>query len=100
MVARRPYVRTHARTRWSDDAFEALYGLEGRYGVSSVKRAGSSSARSPYTSSVLMWWKRTSCCRAASNSRIVPSTFVRMNGSGLAMELSLCDSAAKWTMAS
>ncbi|CDB23038.1 unknown [Bifidobacterium bifidum CAG:234] len=100
MVARRPYVRTHARTRWSDDAFEALYGLEGQYGVSSVKRAGSSNARSPYTSSVLMWWKRTSCCRAASNSRIVPSTFVRMNGSGLAMELSLCDSAAKWTMAS
>ena len=51
-------------------------------------------------SPVLMWWKRTSCFRAASSSRIVPSTFVRMNGSGLAMELSLCDSAAKWTMAS
>ena len=37
---------------------------------------------------------------AASNSRIVPSTFVRMNGSGSKMELSLCDSAAKCTMAS
>ena len=31
-----------------------LYGLLGRYGVSSVKRAGSSNARSPYTSSVEM----------------------------------------------
>lgn len=29
MVARRPYVRVHARTRWSDAAFDALYGLDG-----------------------------------------------------------------------
>ena len=38
----------------SDDALVELYGLLGRYGVSSVKRAGSSNARSPYTSSVEM----------------------------------------------
>lgn len=100
MVARRPYVRVHARTRWSDAAFDALYGLDGRYAEFSPNRAGSSNARSPYTSSVLMWWNRTSYLHAASNSRIVPSTFVRMNGSGSKMELSLCDSAAKCTMAS
>ena len=101
MVARRPYVRVHALApEWSDAAFDALYGLDGRYGEFSSNRAGSSNARSPYTSSVLMWWNRTSYLHAASNSRIVPSTFVRMNGSGSKMELSLCDSAAKCTMAS
>ena len=100
MVARRPYVRVHARTRWSDAAFDALYGLDGRYGEFSVNLHGSSSARSPYTSSVLMWWNRTSCLRAASSKWNVPSTFVVMKGSGLAMELSLCDSAAKCTIAS
>ena len=46
MVARRPYVRVHARTRWSDAAFDALYGLDGRYGEFSPNRAGSSNARS------------------------------------------------------
>lgn len=46
-VARTPNVRCQARTSRSEDALVLEYGLEGWYGVSSVKRAGSSSARSP-----------------------------------------------------
>ena len=38
--------------------------------------------------------------RTASSRRNVPSTFVRRNGSGSAMELSLWVSAAQCTMAS
>ena len=78
----------------SELAFVDEYGLDGWYGVSSVNFAGSSSARSPYTSSVLMWWNRTSYLRAASSSWNVPSMFVFTNGPGFAIELSLCDSAA------
>ena len=52
IVACTPKLRTHARTRWSEPAFEAEYGEEGLYGVSSVNRFGSSRSRSPYTSSV------------------------------------------------
>ena len=39
-----------------DSAFVEEYGLEGLYGVASVNRVGASSSRSPYTSSVEMWW--------------------------------------------
>jgi hypothetical protein len=46
-VARMPNDRTQARTSRSADALVAEYGLDGLYGVRSVKRAGSSSARSP-----------------------------------------------------
>ena len=37
-------------------ALRAEYGELGVYGVSSVNFFGSSSSRSPYTSSVEMWW--------------------------------------------
>ncbi|SHY98142.1 Uncharacterised protein [Mycobacteroides abscessus subsp. abscessus] len=37
----------------------AEYGLDGLYGVVSVNRFGSSSSRSPNTSSVEMWCSRT-----------------------------------------
>ena len=53
IVARIPYVRVHARTSMSLAAFVDEYGLDGWYGVDSVNLAGSSKARSPYTSSVL-----------------------------------------------
>jgi hypothetical protein len=56
IVAVTPNERTQARTRRSEPAFVAEYGLDGLYGVASVKRSGSSSSRSPYTSSVEMWW--------------------------------------------
>ena len=56
IVVLRPYVRVHARTSMSDAAFVLEYGLDGWYGVDSVNLAGSSRARSPYTSSVLTWW--------------------------------------------
>ena len=51
-----PKERTHARTSRSDPALVEEYGLDGLYGVCSVNRVGSSSSRSPYTSSVEMWW--------------------------------------------
>ena len=41
-----------------------------------------------------------SCLRAASSSVNVPTMLVWMNGLGSSSELSLCDSAAKWTTAS
>ena len=56
-------LRTQARTRWSEPALAAEYGLLGLYGVDSVKRVGSSSSRSPYTSSVEMWCSRVPCRR-------------------------------------
>ena len=40
IVARTPNDRTQARTRWSEPALEAEYGLLGLYGVSSVNRCG------------------------------------------------------------
>ncbi len=55
MVAAIPNERTQARTNRSLDALDAEYGLDGLYGVVSVNFAGSSSSRSPYTSSVEMW---------------------------------------------
>ena len=68
IVALTPKLRTQARTSMSLPALVELYGLDGLYAVASVKRSGSSSSRSPYTSSVEMWWYRTSCLRAASSS--------------------------------
>ena len=59
MVARTPYDRTQARTSMSAAALVAEYGLDGLYGVDSVNRTGSSSGRSPYTSSVDTWCSRT-----------------------------------------
>ena len=47
IVARTPNERTQARTRWSEPALDAEYGLDGLYGVSGVNFAGSSSSRSP-----------------------------------------------------
>src|SRR5690349_14744548 len=76
------------------------YGLDGLYGVRSLNRLGSSNSRSPYTSSVEMWWNRTLWWRTASSKVNVPITFDRRNGAGLASELSLWVSAAKWTTAS
>lgn len=95
-----PNERAHARTRWSDAALVAEYALDGRYAVSSVKRCGSSRARSPNTSSVDTWWNPVPCRRAASSSVYVPTTLVCTNGHGSRRELSLWDSAAKWTTAS
>ncbi len=46
-VAFRPKVRAQARTSRSEDAWVEVYGERGGSGVSSVKRAGSASARSP-----------------------------------------------------
>ena len=47
-----------------------------------------------------MWWNRISWRRAASSNTYVPVTFVLRNGEASRIELSLCDSAAKCTMAS
>src|SRR6478736_8303729 len=47
-----------------------------------------------------MWWKRTSCRRAASSRVKVPIRLVRTKGLGSSSELSLCDSAAKCTTTS
>jgi len=47
MVACKPKVRSQASTSRSEDALVELYGELGRWGVSSVKRAGLSRARSP-----------------------------------------------------
>ena len=44
IVARTPKLRTHARTRKSEPAFDAEYGLDGLYGVVSVNLAGSLAA--------------------------------------------------------
>jgi len=52
IVALSPNDRHHARTSKSEPALVELYGLDGLYGISGVNLAGSSSARSPYTSSV------------------------------------------------
>ena len=68
IVARRPNDRTHARTSRSEPAFVDEYGDEGLYGVLGVNFSSPSSGRSPYTSSVDTWWKRTSWRRAASSS--------------------------------
>ena len=76
------------------------YGLDGLYGVVSVNRAESSSARSPYTSSVDTWCSRTPCRRTASSTVNVPTTLVCRNGAGSASELSSWVSAAKCTTAS
>jgi hypothetical protein len=51
----------------SELALVLEYGLDGLYGVCGVNFAGSSSLRSPYTSSVEMWCKRVPCSRTASN---------------------------------
>ena len=67
IVAWTPNERTQARTSRSDPALVEEYGLDGLYGVFSVNRSGSSSSRSPYTSSVEMWWKRVPCLRTASS---------------------------------
>src|SRR5215468_9478440 len=100
MVARTPNERTQARTSRSEPALVELYGLDGLYGDPAVNLRGSSSGRSPYTSSVEMWWKRTSWRRTASSRVNVPTRFVCTNGVGSDSELSLCDSAAKWTTTS
>src|SRR5882757_11260320 len=97
MVARTPNERTQARTSRSEPALVDEYGEDGLYGVCGVNFAGSSSSRSPYTSSVEMWWKRTSWWRTASSSVKVPTRLVCTNGDGSVSELSLCDSAAKCT---
>src|SRR5450756_840833 len=97
MVACTPNERTQARTSRSLAALVEEYGLDGLYGVSGVNLAGSSSSRSPYTSSVEMWWYRVPCRRTASSSVYVPTTFVCTKGQGSVSELSLCDSAAKCT---
>src|SRR3954464_6529059 len=97
IVAATPNERTQARTSRSEPAFVELYGLDGLYGVSGVNFAGSSSSRSPYTSSVEMWCSRTPCRRTASRIVKVPTRLVRTNGDGSRSELSLCDSAAKCT---
>ena len=47
MVTGRPYVSKYARTAWSAAAFDALYGVRGAYGDSSLKDSGLSSGRSP-----------------------------------------------------
>jgi hypothetical protein len=47
IVAGRPYVSKYARTKWSAAAFDALYGVRGRYGDSSLKVSSDSSGRSP-----------------------------------------------------
>ncbi len=94
-----PWVWWYASARWSEPALLALYGDEGRMGVSSVN-AGSSGSRSPYTSSVDTWTKRrTPFARAASSSVCVPTTLVRTKGPALAMERSTWLSAAKCTTA-
>ena len=49
-----PNVSWKARTKWSELAFAALYGLCGWYFVSSVNSVPSIFS-APYTSSVLMW---------------------------------------------
>lgn len=65
-----------------------------------MKRLGSSSSRSPKTSSVEMWWKRLLCLRTASSRTKVPMRLVWTKGEGSLSELSLWDSAAKWTVMS
>ena len=104
MSVGRPYVSCHARTRWSDAAFDAEYGECGAYGVFSVKKPSAPSE--PYTSSVEMCWKRNARRAASSSVRqwasaawrsvAVPVTFVRMNSPGPSIERSTCDSAARW----
>ena len=47
IVTGSPYVSWYARTTWSAPAFDALYGVRGRYGDSSVKTSSLSSGRSP-----------------------------------------------------
>src|SRR5438309_461282 len=84
----------------SELALLAEYGLDGSYGVCSVNWSKESSARSPNTSSVEMWWRRFSCLRTASSRVKVPTMLLRMNGDGSFRELSTCDSAAKWTTTS
>src|SRR5262252_2860795 len=97
MVARTPNERTQARTSRSEPAFVELYGLDGLYRDRVVNLRGSSRGRSPYTSSVEMWWKRASWRRTASSRVNVPTTLVCTNGDGSRRELSWCDSAAKCT---
>jgi hypothetical protein len=77
--ASNPNDRTHARTNRSLAAFVEEYGEVGLYGVDSVNLLGSSRARSPYTSSVEMWWNRVPCLRAPSNNVYVPTGFVGRN---------------------
>ncbi len=47
--------------------------------------------------SMLMWWYRTSWRRTPSSRVYVPTRLVCTKADGSASELSLCDSAAKWT---
>ena len=84
IVAGRWNVSKYARTKWSAAAFDALYGVRGRYGESSLNVSSESSGRSPYTSHVETWWKRsTPWRRAASSSSCVPTTFVRAKRPGI-----------------
>src|SRR6185369_4852402 len=77
-------------------------------GLFSSKQPDSPNA--PYTSSVDIWTKRKllflsagsvfQYSRDASKSTYDPTILVSINSAGLLMELSTCDSAAKWTTAS
>src|SRR4051794_38821887 len=95
-----PKERTQARTSRSDPAFVEEYGLDGVYGLCGENLVGSSSSRTPYTSSVEMWGSRTPRLPTPSSRVYVPMMLVCRNGDGSRRELSLWLSAAKWTTTS
>ena len=93
MVAFTPKERTQVRTNKSGAALVAEYGLEGLEGVDSVKRSGSSSAKSS-VHFIRGHMVKTNIVAANSLEKCVSTgQIVLRNGRGSCSELSLWDSA-------